>query len=47
MKKRICVRATDLENGDTVARWLIEPLWAWAAVGVLDSPPSAASPSAP
>ena len=29
------VRAADLEDGDTIARWLVEPLWSRAAVGVL------------
>ena len=33
------VRAADLEDGDTVARWLVEPLWARAAVGVLGGSP--------
>jgi hypothetical protein len=33
------VRAADLEDGDTVARWLVEPLWAWSAVGVLGGSP--------
>jgi hypothetical protein len=33
------VRAADLEDGDTVARWLVEPLWARAAVGVLGGAP--------
>jgi len=33
------VRAADLEDSDTVARWLVEPLWARAAVGVLGGSP--------
>lgn len=33
------VRAADLEDGDTVAQWLVEPLWARAAVGVLGGSP--------
>ena len=33
------VRAADLEDGDTAARWLVEPLWARAAVGVLGGSP--------
>jgi hypothetical protein len=33
------VRASDLDDGSTVARWLVEPLWARAAVGVLGGAP--------
>jgi RecA-family ATPase len=33
------VRAADLDDGDTVARWLIEPLWTRAAVGILGGAP--------
>jgi hypothetical protein len=33
------VRAADLDDGDTLARWLVEPLWARAAVGVLGGAP--------
>lgn len=33
------VRASDLDDGDTLARWLVEPLWARAAVGVLGGAP--------
>lgn len=33
------VRAADLADGDTVARWLVEPLWARSAVGVLGGAP--------
>jgi hypothetical protein len=35
----VVVRAADLEDGDAVARWLVEPLWARAAVGVLGGSP--------
>lgn len=33
------VRASDLDDGDTVARWLVDTLWARAAVGVLGGAP--------
>ena len=33
------VRAADLDDGDTVARWLVDTLWARAAVGVLGGAP--------
>lgn len=33
------VRAADLDDGDTVTRWLVEPLWARTAVGVLGGSP--------
>jgi hypothetical protein len=33
------VRASDLEDGDVRARWLVDPLWARAAVGVLGGAP--------
>lgn len=33
------VRASDLDDGSAVARWLVEPLWARAAVGVLGGAP--------
>jgi hypothetical protein len=33
------VRASDLDDGETLARWLVEPLWARAAVGVLGGAP--------
>jgi hypothetical protein len=33
------VRAADLDDGDAQARWLVEPLWARAAVGVLGGAP--------
>ncbi len=33
------VRAADLDDGDARARWLVEPLWARAAVGVLGGAP--------
>lgn len=33
------VRAADLDDGDACARWLVEPLWARAAVGVLGGAP--------
>jgi hypothetical protein len=33
------VPASELDDGEAVARWLIEPLWARAAVGVLGGAP--------
>ena len=33
------VRASDLDDGDTLARWLVDTLWARAAVGVLGGAP--------
>lgn len=33
------VRAADLDDGDTLARWLVDTLWARAAVGVLGGAP--------
>lgn len=33
------VRAADLDDGDARPRWLVEPLWARAAVGVLGGAP--------
>jgi len=33
------VRAVDLDDGDARPRWLVEPLWARAAVGVLGGAP--------
>ncbi len=33
------VRASDLDDRDTLAPWLVEPLWARAAVGVLGGAP--------
>ena len=33
------VRAVDLDDGDTLARWLVDTLWARAAVGVLGGAP--------
>jgi hypothetical protein len=33
------VRASDLDDGDTRARWLVDTLWARAAVGVLGGAP--------
>ena len=33
------VRAADLDDGDGQARWLVEPLWARAAVGILGGAP--------
>ena len=33
------VRASDLDDGSAIARWLVEPLWARAAVGVLGGAP--------
>jgi RecA-family ATPase len=33
------VRASDLDDGDTLARWLVDTLWARAAVGILGGAP--------
>ena len=33
------VRAVDLDDGDTLPRWLVDTLWARAAVGVLGGAP--------
>ncbi len=41
------VRAADLDDGDTLPRWLVDTLWARSAVGVLGGAPSPASPGLP
>lgn len=33
------VRAADLDDGDTLPRWLVDTLWARSAVGVLGGAP--------
>jgi hypothetical protein len=33
------VRAADLDEGDTLPRWLVDTLWARSAVGVLGGAP--------